>query len=526
MQQRVYCLYRVSTAKQVDYTDTNQADIPVQRKACRDFAEKMGWTIIREEQEAGVSGYKVSADHRDKLQLIRDHAKQKKFDVLLVFMFDRLGRKSEETPFVVEWFVKNGIQVWSVNEGEQRFDSHTDRLMNYIRFWQADGESLKISIRTKTALGQMVQEGRFRGGIAPYGYKLVPSGQCNKRRHEVYKLEIDEEEARVVRMMFELCVCSGYGRCKMANHLSSMGLKTRDGKNWHESTVGHILHNIMYTGVLRSGDTYSDIFPELQIITPELFQSAQNLMEQRINAYHAQRTMPLHTNGQSLLSGNVFCGHCRGRLNSTSNSTKYHSASGECVVRNRIRYVCYNKTRKRTVCTGQTGYTSHILDARIESIAKHYLAQLGPIDKDKILAGIHLCSVETIESQIQQELKKLKSAEQEHNALSLEIGKALLGQSTFSADNLAQALQETEVKIRDCQKRITFLQAELHISQGQTSAIEKRLSNLTWEDLFALCDRETKKMVICHLIHRVFVFRDYAMCLELNFQICSDNVTM
>ena len=255
MQQRVYCLYRVSTAKQVNYTDTNQADIPVQRKACQDFAEKMGWTIIREEQEAGVSGYKVSADHRDKLQLIRDHAKQKKFDILLVFMFDRLGRKSEETPFVVEWFVKNGIQVWSVNEGEQRFDSHTDRLMNYIRFWQADGESQKISIRTRTALGQMVQEGRFRGGIAPYGYKLVPSGQCNKRRHEVYKLEIDEDEARVVRMMFELCVCPGYGRCKMANHLSSMGLKTRDGKNWHESTVGHILHNIMYTGVLRSGDT-------------------------------------------------------------------------------------------------------------------------------------------------------------------------------------------------------------------------------------------------------------------------------
>lgn len=100
MQQRVYCLYRVSTAKQVDYTDTNQADIPAQRKACRDFAEKMGWTIIREEQEAGVPGYKVSADHRDKLQLIRNHARQKKFDILLVFMFDRLGRKSEETPFL------------------------------------------------------------------------------------------------------------------------------------------------------------------------------------------------------------------------------------------------------------------------------------------------------------------------------------------------------------------------------------------------------------------------------------------
>ena len=148
------------------------------------------------------------------------------------------------------------------------------------------------------------------------------------------------------------------------------------------------------------------------------------------------------------------------------------------------------------------------------------------MDKDKILAGIHLRSKSTLVSQIQQEVKKLRFADQEYNALKLEVGKSLLGQSTFSANVLAQSLQETEERIRDCQKHIAFLRAELQISQNQTSAIEKRLSKLTWEDLFALCDRETKKMVICHLIHRVFVFRDYALCLELNFPICSDCVTM
>ncbi len=37
--------------------------------------------------------------------------------------------------------VARKIHVWSVNEGEQRFESHTDRLTNYNRFWQADGES-------------------------------------------------------------------------------------------------------------------------------------------------------------------------------------------------------------------------------------------------------------------------------------------------------------------------------------------------------------------------------------------------
>ena len=137
MAERVYCLYRVSTNKQVDHDENNQADIPMQRKACHDFAAKMGWVIVGEEQETGVSGYKVSADDRDKLQLIKKYAEQGKFDILLVFMFDRLGRKSDETPFVVEWFTKKGVRVWSVQEGEQRFESHTDRLTNYIRFFDA-----------------------------------------------------------------------------------------------------------------------------------------------------------------------------------------------------------------------------------------------------------------------------------------------------------------------------------------------------------------------------------------------------
>jgi len=73
IQNRVCCLYRVSTTKQVDHDDQNQADIPVQRKACREFAERMGWTIVYEEQENGVSGFKVSANDRDKIQLIKEY---------------------------------------------------------------------------------------------------------------------------------------------------------------------------------------------------------------------------------------------------------------------------------------------------------------------------------------------------------------------------------------------------------------------------------------------------------------------
>ena len=88
-------------------------------------------------------------------------------------MFDRIGRIADETPFVVEWFVRNGIRVWSTQEGEQRFDNHTDKLLNYIRFWQADGESEKTSVRTRTSMRQLVEEGHFKGGNAPYGYDFL-----------------------------------------------------------------------------------------------------------------------------------------------------------------------------------------------------------------------------------------------------------------------------------------------------------------------------------------------------------------
>ena len=386
MAERVQCLYRVSTTKQVDHDEQDRADIPVQRKACREFADRMGWTIVGEEQETGVSGYKVSANDRDKLQLIKERAEQGKFDILLVFMFDRLGRKSDETPFVVEWFCKKGIKVWSVNEGEQRFESHTDRLTNYIRFWQADGESQKTSIRTKTALGQMVQEGRFRGGKAPFGYRLEKSGILNKRKHEVKKLVIDEKEAEVIRTMFDLCVSSGFGRWRMANFLNDHGIKNRKGENWHDATICAILHNPMYKGVLRSGETYSEPFEELQIISPETFDQAQKLMQERKLENKDERHIPLNTTGQSLLSGNMYCGHCGGRLVLTTNGTVVRKADGTEIRKKRIRYVCYRKTRRRFECDGQTGYTMHILDGMVKDILHQVFRKMQAVS-DELIVG-------------------------------------------------------------------------------------------------------------------------------------------
>ena len=135
--------------------------------------EAKGRVIVHEEREEGVSGHKVRAATRDKLQIIKDYARKGKFDILLVFMFDRIGRIADETPFVVEWFVRNGIRVWSTQEGEQRFDNHTDKLLNYIRFRQADGESEKLPSEPAPVCVSLWRRVTSKGGNAPYGYDLV-----------------------------------------------------------------------------------------------------------------------------------------------------------------------------------------------------------------------------------------------------------------------------------------------------------------------------------------------------------------
>jgi len=63
---RVLALYRVSSDKQLYRHENDEADIPMQRERCRGHSELMGWEIVCELQEEGVSGHKVRAENRDK----------------------------------------------------------------------------------------------------------------------------------------------------------------------------------------------------------------------------------------------------------------------------------------------------------------------------------------------------------------------------------------------------------------------------------------------------------------------------
>lgn len=517
---KVCCLYRVSTDKQVDYSNGNEADIPMQRKACHRFAEKMGWNIVFEEQEDGVSGHKVRAENRDKIQLIKDLARKKQFDILLVFMFDRIGRIADETPFVVEWFVKNGIAVWSTQEGEQRFDNHTDKLLNYIRFWQADGESEKTSIRTKTSLRQMVEEGHFKGGSPAYGYDLVKSGRFNKRKHELYDLKINESEAAVVRLIFDKYTSEGYGTWRIANFLNENGYRTRSGKPWHQASIRGILGNLTYTGVLRSADARSPLLPELQIINPKQFKTAADIFKSRAKKHSENPTVPLNTRGKSLLAGNVFCGHCGARLTLTTNGRYRKRKDGSIDKTPRIRYVCYGKTRKQTDCDGQTGYTMSKLDGIVEQVIKNIFGTMKGIPKGKIVSARYKKEISDKKRRLTDTEKEYNKALQKLNLLKAEVVKCLQGESSFSKDILSELITDTENKCNELAQLSEAIKTELkHSEQLQTELCKRYDEIISWADLYDSATIEAKKMIVNSMIKRIDVFRDYKLKIEFNFDI-------
>ena len=516
---RVYCLYRVSTDKQVDYNEKNQADIPMQRKICHRFAEEHGWTIVHEEQEDGISGHKVRAANRDKLQIIKEDAKKGLFDILLVFMFDRIGRIADETPFVVEWFVKNGISVWSTQEGEQRFDNHTDKLINYIRFWQADGESEKTSVRTKTALGLLVEEGSFKGGNAAYGYDLVPSGHLNKRKHEVLKLVINESEAAVVRMIYDKYVQDGFGAQHIATELNRKGYRARSGKMWHPASIRGILVNLTYTGILRSGESRSPVLPELQIISTSTYEKAQAIRAERRRSIESEsaRHFPLKVTGKSLLSGCIFCGHCGSRLTLTTNGRYYPTKAEPNRIVQRVRYVCYGKTRKQTDCDGQTGYTAHILDDIVSEIIKQIFVRMKTIPKNEIINAQYSRKISEQKALVKSAQDDCNKIEKEITSLRSEVVKSISGHSSFSSELLNSLITEKEEAFQAANAHLVetteVLDNSLNFLKGLTVQYD---DVMTWAEAWDAASFEKKKMIISYLIKRIDVYRGYKVHIEFN----------
>ena len=509
MGKRVCCLYRVSTLKQVE-----KDDIPMQKQRCHEFAAQMGWDIVREFSEKGVSGFKVSAKQRDAIQEIQREAALNTFDILLVFMFDRLGRRDDETPFIVEWFVNNGIEVWSAEEGQQRFDNHVDKLLNYIRYWQASGESIKTSVRTKTRMEQLTQEGHFTGGCVPSGYRLENKGRTNKRNQDVGDLVIDPDEAEIVKLIFQKYLCEGYGAQRLCRYLAEQGITNRKGRNIPTTSINRIIKNLIYTGVIRNGESQSEVLPELQIIDTETYERAQQMMEKRVT-HHGD--VPLNTKGRSLLVGNVYCGHCGGRLTLTTSGRKRVRKDGTITRETRARYQCHYNVRHPGECDGQSGYGVEKLDKLVDQIIRIQLGRIQNSPSQELIEKQQAKEVELVRSRLNLLNEQYRQKQREYQDLRAETIKVIQGTSRLNADLLNSLVSETTEQIKQLGVQIQTTTAELEETVQTASQVLREYDQLiSWAEMYDHCTFEAKKMIVAKFVKAVRVRRDYEIDIEFN----------
>ena len=503
---RVYTLYRVSTVGQVDHDD-----IPMQRIACREFAQaQAGWEIVKELYEKGVSGYKVKTENRDAIMEIKADALAGKFDILLVFMFDRLGRRDDETPFVVQWFVSHGIRVWSVKEGEQRFGSHVDKLLNYIRFWQASGESEKTAIRVRAKQQQMVLAGEYRGGLVPFGFDAVYLGRVNKKNRPVRDLVRNEEEAAIKAEVYHKIVDEGYGGNRIANWLNERGVKTKRGTTlWRATSVRAMIGNPIDRGQMHLGDTLSEPIEALRIVDDYYFYKAIEIIRERGREFTEKRSVALRTDGGGLLTGIIYCAECGERLCINHCKKKRHTRDGEQAYRWNV-YRCYRKTNSKNTCAGQSTYNAEKVEEAVLSVVRSFFARIRRLPEDAQVKAAMRREENTQAKALKDAEAAIEKASKAVAALEDEAVKALTGEARLDLSIINQLMPKQKAALEQAkeeyQRILLANQAEEETLTAKRMEIQKTLE---WAEMFDTAPRETKQMILASLIERVTVGRGY-----------------
>jgi DNA invertase Pin-like site-specific DNA recombinase len=162
-------------------------------------------------------------------------------------------------------FEAYGVELW-VPELGGKFDPRnpSHKMLMSLLGGMSESERQHVQARVRAAMdAQVINEGRFQGGRAPYGYRVVDSGSHPNPRKaaEGYRLRVlvlDEEAAAVVRRIFveylggkgDRAIANGLNRdgtpCPSAHRPEQNRHRLADG--WQGSTVRSILDNPRYTG--------------------------------------------------------------------------------------------------------------------------------------------------------------------------------------------------------------------------------------------------------------------------------------
>ena len=238
---KVYIYTRVSTTMQID-----GYSLDAQKARMKAYADFNDYQIVGEYEDAGKSG--KSIEGRASFCRMMEDIKSGKDCVayVLVFKLSRFGRNAADVLSTLQVMQDFGVNLICVEDG---IDSSKDAGKLMISVLSAVAEIERENIRVQTMEGriQKAREGRWNGGFAPYGYRLVDG-----------VLQINEDEAPAIRTIFEQYVNTDTGANGLSKYLETHGFQKLARQNgtsplFSATLIRAILKNPVYCGKIAFG---------------------------------------------------------------------------------------------------------------------------------------------------------------------------------------------------------------------------------------------------------------------------------
>jgi len=401
--QRLAVIYtRVSSNLQ----EEEGTSLDTQTDNCTAYAYSNGMRIVEVFREVFTGSlYR----ERALLTKLRQMARNKEFDVVIINTFDRLSRNQTHLAVLIDEMEHLGISIDCVKE--KLDDTSAGQFMRSALGFVAQIEREKIIERTYTGRRKRAQDGKLTPGPRPkYGYKWA------NEKKEYYL--INKEEAIVVRRIYDLYVNQQNSLHGIARILNNEGVLTAKGRgDWNKTTVKGVLTNSVYTG-RGYGFSYQStrgptgkqtmkMRPENEriplpegvippIISEEMFHRVQEQIE--INKMEAARNNP-NPKASLLRSGFIRCGYCK-RMMSAVNGHDRHL------------YICNYRFTPGQSCGGGTSIRVSIIDDAVWQYVGEIIQDFSLIQKAIELVKYNSFHIPDIQA-IEQSIKSAKSHQEQ-----------------------------------------------------------------------------------------------------------------
>ena len=223
-----YC--RVSTENQ-----KKEMTIRIQEENIKDFSKKNDFNLVKIFQDEAING--GLQDRPGLSELFNFVEADGNIKTLIIFKLDRLARDLYIQEHLIKKFEGLGLKLISINEPDLDGKDPMRKAFRQFMGIVAELEKAFITMRLTSGRISKAQKGGYSGGGTALGY-------IAKNR----ELEINQEEAEIVRKIYYLKRYKKLSLGKIAKKLNEEGVPTKRGKKWYSATVKLILERGIYRG--------------------------------------------------------------------------------------------------------------------------------------------------------------------------------------------------------------------------------------------------------------------------------------